>query len=76
MIYNSLKIYSGEKLVTLIFAILSTSIIFLSLPIFSLNGLYPQVDTQILFLNCLFSSLFFYNFILITFFKKKNHKYI
>ena len=71
MIYNSPKSFKIEKLTTLIFAILASSVIFLSMPIFSLDGLFPIVDSQILFLNIFCSSLFFYNFILIAFFKKE-----
>ena len=42
--------YKVNKFITLIFAVLATSTIFFSLPIFSLGGNFPQVDTQILFL--------------------------
>ena len=63
--------YKVNKFMTLIFAVLATCTIFFSLPIFSLGGNYPQVDTQILFLYVLFASLFFYNFILISFFKNQ-----
>ena len=71
MNHTFLKMYRGDKLITLAFATLSTITIFFSLPIFSLGGIYPQVDTQILFLYVLFGSLFFYNFILISFFKNQ-----
>ncbi len=41
-------------------AILATWVIFGAMPYFSLNGKFPQVDTQIIFLHGLCSILFFY----------------
>ena len=41
-------------------AILATWVIFGAMPYFSLNGKFPQVDTQIIFLHGLCSILYFY----------------
>ena len=54
-----------------IFTVLATWIIFAAMPYFRLNGTYPQVDTQVIFIHFLCGILFFY-FAVLVFFKKYN----
>ena len=58
-----------------IFTILATWIIFAAMPSFRLNGTYPQVDTQVIFIHFLCGILFFY-FAVLVFFKKYNFDYL
>ncbi len=60
----------ADKYIILIFSILATSLVFCSLPIFSLRGMYEQVDTQIIFLQLFCSSIFLYNAVKISILKK------
>ena len=46
--------------VSILFALLSTWVIFGAIPYFRLNGLYPQVDTQIIFLHSLAGIMSFF----------------
>ena len=45
--------FKFNTIVSLIFALLATWAIFAAMPFFRLNGLYPQVDTQIIYLHIL-----------------------
>jgi len=55
-----------DIILTTIYAILATWIIFAAMPYFQLRGLFPQVDTQIIFLHGLCSILYLYQAIKIT----------
>ena len=54
-----------------IFTVLASWIILAAMPYFRLNGIYPQVDTQVILLHFLCGILFFY-FAILVYFKKYN----
>ena len=56
-----------DILLTTILAILATWIIFAAMPYLRLRGSFPQVDTQIIFLHGLCSTLYLYHAIKVIF---------
>ena len=51
--HKGYPIYSLNTIIALFFASLSTWIIFAAVPYFRFGGMYPQVDTQLIFLHSL-----------------------
>ena len=55
-----------DHIISSVFALLATWIIFAATPFFRLNGMYPQVDTQIIILHGICALMFFYQAILLV----------
>ena len=49
-----------NHITSLIFSLLASWVIFAATPFFKLNGMYPQVDTQVIFLHSICGLMFFY----------------
>ncbi len=49
-----------KHIIPLLFGLLATWVIFAAMPFFRMNGMYPQVDTQIIFLHIICGLMFFY----------------
>ena len=49
-----------NHITSLVFSLLASWVIFAATPFFQLNGMYPQVDTQVIFLHSICGLMFFY----------------
>ena len=59
-LYKEILIIKLNHITSLIFSLLASWVIFAATPFFKLNGMYPQVDTQIIFLHSICGLMFFY----------------
>ena len=60
-----------NTIISTLFTILATWVIFAAMPYFRLSGTYPQIDTQVIFLHSLCGIMFFY-FSILLYFNKYN----
>ena len=60
-----------NTIISILFTVLATWVIFAAIPYFRLNGIYPQIDTQVIFLHLLCGIMFFY-FSSLLYFNKYN----